>query len=93
MSKGDQINLRPHFLQEGPTLPCDGAVGDLYVFTPLDEGDRDPSPQGQASLWFCVKADDGEGSAIWKRVAFDGMATCDFVPATPPQNAPVLKEG
>jgi hypothetical protein len=93
VAKGDQINLRPHFKKDGPTLPCEGEVGDLYVFTPLDEGDRDPTPQGQASLWFCVKTEDGEGPAIWKRVAFDDKTTCKVVPAMPPQNTPELKEG
>jgi len=40
MAKGDQINFKPHFKKEGPTLPCEGEVGDLYVFTPLDEGNE-----------------------------------------------------
>jgi hypothetical protein len=93
MAKGDQINLMPHDRREGPTLPCDGAVGDLYVFTPLDDGERDPSPLGRASLWVCTKAADGEGSAIWQRVAFDGWVTCRTSPALPPQNRPELKEG
>lgn len=95
MAKGDQINLRPHFKEEGPRLPCDGAAGDLFVFTPLGEKDLvDPSPQGLASLWFCTKGAEGDGrNAIWKRVQFDDKRTCDVDPLKPPQNTPELKEG
>jgi len=94
MAIGDQINLRPHFKKEGNTLPCEGQVGDLFVFTPLDEGERDPTPQGLASLWFCTKAAEGDGrNAIWARVQFDGITTCAVRPPTPPQAHPQLKEG
>jgi hypothetical protein len=95
MAKGDQINIRPHFKKEGPSLPCDGAVGDFYVFTPLNEGERDPNRQGSASLWFCIKdGPDAEGqNAVWARVQFDGIATCADRLPIPPQNHPVLKDG
>lgn len=93
MAKGDQINLKPHFKEEGLTLPCEGEAGDLYVFTHVSEGERDPTPQGVASLWFCAKGMDGEGPAIWKLVQLDHFATCDVVLPIPPQNLPLLKEG
>ncbi len=94
MAKGDQINLKPHFKKEGATLPCEGEAGDLFVFTHLDEGERDPTPQGLASLWFCTKGAEGDGrNAIWKRVSFDDKTTCAVSPPKPPQNTPELKEG
>ena len=96
MAKGDQFNLRPHYKDEGPTLPCDGEVGDLFVFTPLDEGEPDPSLVGLASLWFCSRAmDQIEGRpAIWSRVKFDGIATCELLHLfTPFQDLPTLGEG
>lgn len=93
MAQGDQINLKPHFKKEGDKLPCDGAVGDVFVFTPLDEHERDPTPQGVASLWFCVKAAEGDGrNAVWKRIQFDGFATC-AVRLPPPPLTPELKQG
>ena len=95
MSTGDQINLRPHFRdEEEGRLPCEGEVGDLYVLTPLHDGEPDPSPQGLASLWFCVKKPERDsGPAIWARVRFDGFATCDWRPPNPSQMLPELKEG
>jgi hypothetical protein len=94
MATGDQINFEPHFKKDGPTLPCEGEVGDLYVFTPLNEGEPDPSPQGLASLWFCVKRAEGNGrNAVWARVQFDGITTCAVKPPNPPQDHPELKEG
>ncbi|MEI7995548.1 MAG: hypothetical protein WCH01_11670 [Methylococcaceae bacterium] len=94
MTKGDQINIKPHFKKEGSTLPCEGEAGDLFVFTPLDEGDPDPSPEGLASLWFCTKgAEKDSRNAIWKRVQFDDKRTCEVPPLKPPQNTPELKEG
>jgi hypothetical protein len=94
MAKGDQINIKPHFKKEGPTLPCDGEAGDLFVFTELDEGKKDPTPLGLASLWFCTKGAEGDGrNAIWQRVKFDDQRTCDVPPVKPPQNTPQLKEG
>lgn len=48
MAKGDQINAKPHFKEEGPTLPCEAEAGDLYVLSPLGKGEPDylcrPSP-------------------------------------------------
>lgn len=97
MATGDQINLQPHDKREGTTLPCDGQVGDLYVFTPLDTDPRQPdtdvSALGQASLWFCSKAADRETPAIWQRVTFDGWFTCSAPPPPPPQDRPELREG
>jgi hypothetical protein len=94
MAIGDQINFRPHFKKEGATLPCAGEAGDLYVFTPLDEGERDPTPQGLASLWFCTKSAESDGrNAVWARVQFDGVASCAVRPPQPPQGRPDLREG
>lgn len=96
MAKGDQINIRPHFKKEGDKLPCEAAVGDLYVFTPLNDGDPDPTPQGLASMWFCTKGSDVGGEnrpAIWARLQFDGVITCALPPPKPPQSRPILKEG
>jgi hypothetical protein len=90
MAKGDQINLKPHFKKEGDTLPCEGEVGDLYVFTTLDEGEQDPT---KVSLWFCIKGAEADGrNAIWARVQFDTTTTCAVRPPKPP-NIPVLKDG
>ena len=89
---GEQINIRPVF--EQLTVPCDGEAGDLLVLTRLKAGERDSSPQGLASLWFCTKASEGERPAIWARVQFDGIATCQAPIPTPPQNRPTLpREG
>jgi hypothetical protein len=95
MAKGDQINLRPHFRKEGPTLPCEGEVGDLFVFTPLEEGERDPTPQGLASLWFCTKGseENGKRNAVWARVSFDGTTTCAAPPPNPPNYPDLPKQG
>ena len=89
MANGDQINLKPHFEQE--TLPCEGEAGDLFVMTPLKEGQLDVSPQGVASLWFCIKAGNtNERPATWARVQFDGIATCRAPVANPPQTHPTI---
>jgi hypothetical protein len=103
MAKGDQINFKPHFKKDlirqgaealGPTLPCEGEVGDLFVFKPLDEGEPDSTPLGRASLWFCTKGAEGDGRhAIWQRVQFDTHTTCAVSPPNPPQNHPKLKDG
>ncbi|TKB70726.1 MAG: hypothetical protein E8D52_01130 [Nitrospira sp.] len=90
MAKGDQINLKPHFKEE--KLPCEGTVGDLFVFTPLGEGDVDSRKQGSASLWFCTKGDEGNNKAIWLRVKFDGQMTCSVPPPIPPQDHPDLQQ-
>jgi hypothetical protein len=90
VATGDQINVKPHF--ELTTLPCDGEAGDLFVITPLKEGDADPSPQGLASLWFCIKGGSAEGRpATWARVQFDGIATCKAAIPKPPQSHPPLR--
>jgi len=93
MAVGEQISFKPHFKKEGVTLPCDGNVGDIYVFTPLDEGEKDTSAEGVASVWFCIKAADTDGrNAVWARVHFDGVITCAVRPPKPPQY-PQLKDG
>jgi hypothetical protein len=82
-----QVNLKPSFL---PTLPCAAEAGDLIVITEVPEGQDDDSPQGGASLWFCIKAGTEQRPAIWARVSFDGIATCaPSLPATP-QDRPRL---
>jgi hypothetical protein len=99
MAEGDQINIKPHFREEGQEeqkliLPCDGKAGDLFVFTTLVEGKEDDSPQGRAQLWFCTKGTEGDGrNAIWKRVQFDDTKTCAVPLVRPPQNTPQLREG
>jgi len=88
---GDEVNFKPSF--EQLTVPCDGNVGDLLVLSPLKEGEPDNSPQGLASLWFCIKAGRGERAAIWARIQFDGVATCAAPVPQPPQNRPTLTRG
>lgn len=87
----DQFNFRP--LYERTQVPCEGQVGDVLVLSPLREGERDPQPQGSASVWFCIKSDDDEGSAVWARVQFDGIATCKKPVPLPPQTRPELVRG
>jgi hypothetical protein len=87
----DEINIQPAFKQS--SVPCEGEVGDLLVLTRLAEGERDPSAQGMASLWFCIKAADGEQHAVWARVQFDGVASCGKPIPDPPQNHPTLQRG
>ncbi len=94
MAKGDQINVRPHFKDEGETLPCEAEAGDLYVLSPLNDGEPDLTAQGVASLWFCIRGSNGEFRATWARVQFDGVVTCAVTHvAKPPQNHPTLEEG
>ena len=94
MAAGDQINLRPHFKDEGPSLPCEAEAGDFYVLSPLDRDETDFSDQGRASLWFCIRSSNPEFKATWARVQFDGIVTCDVTHiAEPPQNRPILQEG
>lgn len=90
MAYRDQVNIEPAFRQS--FVPCEGEAGDLLVLTPLAEGEPDPSPQGLASLWFCVKTADGEGPAVWARVQFDGVATCGAPVPNPPQGRPRLSD-
>jgi len=87
----DQINIQPAFKQL--TMPCEGEAGDLLVLTPLADGERDPSKQGLASLWFCVRSGDRERDAVWARVQFDGVASCGHLIPDPPQNHPTLQRG
>ena len=87
----EQINIRPLFEQH--TVPCEGEAGDLLVLTPLKEGEADNSPQGLATLWFCIKSGRGERPATWARVAFDGVATCQAPVPDPPQARPTLRRG
>jgi hypothetical protein len=68
-------------------------VGDLLVLSNLKEGESDPSAQGLASLWFCTKSGNQERPAIWARVQFDGIATCDAPVPDPLQTHPRLKRG
>lgn len=94
MADGDQLNLKPHFKAEGPSLPCEAEVGDFYVLSPLEEGEPDFSPQGLASLWVCIRSSNGEFRATWARVQFDGVVTCEVQNiAEPPQNRPILEQG
>ncbi|MFJ9369416.1 hypothetical protein ACIRRA_34035 [Nocardia sp. NPDC101769] len=87
----DEINIQPNYKQS--TLPCEGNVGDLLVLTPLGAEELDHSTQGLASLWFCIRAGDGKHQAVWARVQFDGVASCDAPIPDPPQNRPPLKRG
>ena len=91
MAVRDQQNFRPRYAHD--TVPCDGEVGDILILTPLREGDHDRAPQGSASVWFCIKDQSDELSAVWARVQFDGVATCDAPVPTPPQTHPNLTRG
>jgi hypothetical protein len=53
----------------------------------LAEDEQDVSDYGEASLWVCIKGSWApEGTpAVWKRVMFDGVATCK----RPVQNHPI----
>jgi len=88
---GDQINFKPWFEQH--TVPCEGEVGDILVLTPLKEGRPDPEQQGSATVLFCIKANEGERPAVWARVQFDGVATCEAPLPMPPQTRPTLRRG
>ena len=90
MAGGEQINFEPTFEQS--TVPCDGEVGDLLVMTRLKEGGVDSKKQGRASVWFCIKARQGDQPATWARVQFDGVATCAAPVPEPPQDRPTLRE-
>jgi hypothetical protein len=94
MASAGQINLKPVFEQH--KVPCEGTVGDLLVLSPLREDEFDHSPQGQAHLWFCTKSENlnEQQPAVWKRVDFDGFATCQMhdLPE-PPQDDPPIEEG
>ena len=91
MALRDQLNFRPRFEQD--TLPCEGEVGDLLILTPLPERERDPEPDGSASVWFCIKGQTEGESAVWARVQFDGVASCRAPVPTPPQGHPDLTRG
>jgi hypothetical protein len=83
-----RINIKPNFKMT--KLPCDGKVGDVIILTPLAEDERDPSKDGDASVWICIKPSWGPENehAIWARVQFDLVSACDFPVHTPPQNHP-----
>lgn len=87
----DQVNFRPGFEQD--TVPCEGEVGDIVVLTPLGDGQPDPEPQGSASVLFCIRPGNREQPAVWARVQFDGVTTCDDSLPTPPQTRPTLRRG
>ena len=89
----EQVNVGPHFTET--QLPCDGMVGDLLVLSPLKEGERDPSPQGLATVWVCIKSAPGaeRDAAVWARVQFDGVASCGRPVPAPPQGRPDLVRG
>ena len=91
MAARDQHNFRPRFKQD--TVPCEGEVGDILVLTPLADDEEDREPQGSASVWFCIRAESREGSAVWARIQFDGVATCERPVPIPPQTRPVLTRG
>ncbi len=91
MAAGDQTNVKPWFEQN--TVPCEGEVGDILVPTPLAEGEFDREAQGSASVWFCINANEGERPAVWARVQFDGVATCEVPLPLPPQTHPTLRRG
>jgi hypothetical protein len=91
MAIGEQLNVRPTFKTD--KLPCEAEAGDLVVLTTLAEGETDTSAQGLASLWFCTKGSDRERVAVWRRVDFDGIATCEQPVPAPPQNDPELRRG
>lgn len=91
MAVRDQHNFRPTF--EATAVPCEGDVGDILVLTSLRPGEPDPEVQGSASIWFCIKGRQDERPAVWARVAFDGIATCDAPVPTPPQSRPILVRG
>ena len=88
-----RLNIRPNFKQE--KLPCDGKVGDLVILTPLAEDDYDSSPNGLASLWVCIKGSWAPENthAVWARVKFDGVASCENPVPKPPQDHPRLGRG
>ena len=88
-----RLNIRPNFKQE--KLPCDGKVGDLLILTPLGEEEYDSSPNGLASLWVCIKGswEREKTHAVWARVKFDGVASCEYPVPKPPQDHPRLTRG
>jgi hypothetical protein len=89
----NRINFKPNFRQE--SLPCDGNVGDLVILTPLAKDERDGSNDGLASVWVCIKASWGQENerAVWARLQFDGVGTCQFPVPQPPQDHPPLNRG
>lgn len=88
-----RLNIRPNFRQD--KLPCDGKVGDVLILTPLAEDEFDSSPNGLASLWVCIKGswEPERTHAVWARVKFDGVATCEQPVPQPPQDHPSLVRG
>lgn len=94
MAIAEQFHIEPVF--EATQVPCHGRCGDLIVLSPLRQGERDPSAQGLGSLWFCTRSFDDakQQPAVWARVQFDGIATCQMAPLPePPQDRPPLRRG
>lgn len=60
-----QINLKPLF--QTATPPFSGKAGDLLVITQMRE---DNPTDGFAELWFCIREDANNESAIWGKVQF-----------------------
>jgi hypothetical protein len=87
----NEVNFRPTY--ETKRVPCEGEVGDMLVLTELQEGQADPTKDGSASVWFCIKASRGEKPAVWACVKFLGVATCEFDLKSPPQDHPSLRRG
>ena len=94
VDNAEQFHIEPVFGAE--QVPCQGQCGDLLVLTPVQKGQQDPEKLGSGSLWFCTRSfDDAERQpAVWRRVQFDGYATCQMPPLpTPPQDLPPLNRG
>lgn len=93
-STAAQLHLEPRWLGQVQRLPCDGRAGDLLMASLLsDENERDPDPEGKASLWVCIRSSEGDMAAgdgipaVWGRVQFDIVFTCqDGMPAPGPDH-------
>jgi len=94
VADGDQTNFRPQFKDEGTTVPCEGKVGDIFVYSGTFPDEFDDERLGHGSFWLCTRSSDREGHAVWRRIAFDGFATCDTpMLADPPKDVPELRGG
>ena len=91
-----QLHLTPRWHSNLNRLPCSGQAGDLLMCSPLaGEGDRDPNPEGKASLWVCIRSSEGDVGvggdgvpAVWARVQFDIVHTCrEGAPPLPPDHS------
>jgi hypothetical protein len=90
-----QLHLTPRWFGAGERFPCAGQAGDLLMCSPLaDVNERDPDPEGKASLWVCIRSSEGDVDpggdgipAVWARVQFDIVHTCrEGVPPPPPDH-------